>query len=55
MEMILFVEDDPEWRSMVSGALKSVGHDVLVAQNASEAMHLVERARLAFKVQRSFR
>lgn len=39
---ILFVDDDKEWRSLVSATLKGVGHDVLTARDATEAMAQAE-------------
>lgn len=39
---ILFVDDDEHWRSVVGITLKGVGHDVLTAKDASEAMRLCE-------------
>ena len=35
---ILFVDDEEEWRDMVSAALAGAGFDVLAASDASEAM-----------------
>ena len=43
---ILFVEDEPEWQSIVEEGLKAVGHEVLTAKDASEAMQLGEGAAL---------
>lgn len=43
---ILFVDDDEHWRSIVTIALKEVGHEVLAAADASEAMVLTERVEL---------
>ena len=39
---ILFVEDDEHWRSIVTIALKEVGHEVLAAADASQALTLTE-------------
>jgi DNA-binding response OmpR family regulator len=39
---ILFVDDDKDWRSVVSTTLKGVGHDVLTARDATEAMAQAE-------------
>jgi DNA-binding response OmpR family regulator len=39
---ILFVDDEPEWRSVVAEGLKAVGHEVIVAGDASEAMERTE-------------
>jgi len=35
---ILFVDDDPEWRLMVSVCLREAGYQVLAVQGASEAL-----------------
>ncbi len=35
---VLFVDDDKDWREMVSGSLGAAGFDVLTAANSSEAM-----------------
>jgi DNA-binding response OmpR family regulator len=39
---ILFVDDEEEWRTVVAAALSGIGHAVLTAADASEAMHLTE-------------
>ena len=38
MKKILFVDDERDWRAVVSATLKEIGHETLVAKNASEAM-----------------
>jgi DNA-binding response OmpR family regulator len=43
---ILFVDDEEEWRLMVSSALESAGFNVVVAKDASDAMHKAEGAGL---------
>jgi len=43
---ILYVDDEPDWRAVVQEGLKAVGHAVLTAKNASEAMERVEGVRL---------
>ncbi len=43
---ILFVDDEEDWRTVVSATLKSAGHEVLAARDASEAMRLSEGASL---------
>lgn len=35
---ILFVDDDPDWRLMVSVCLKEAGYQVLAVQGAGEAL-----------------
>jgi len=35
---ILFVDDDPGWRQMVSSWLKDAGYDVLAVQDAAQAL-----------------
>ena len=37
---ILLVEDEPEWRAIVVEGLKAVGHEVLAAKDASEALQM---------------
>ncbi len=37
---ILFVEDEPDWRLIVTEGLKAVGHEVVAAKDASEALEL---------------
>jgi DNA-binding NtrC family response regulator len=37
-QKILFVDDDPDWRLMVSVCLKEAGYHVLAVQGASEAL-----------------
>ena len=41
---ILYVEDLEEWRSLVSSLLTPEGFEVLVAKDASEAMHAFDSA-----------
>lgn len=43
---VLFVDDEEEWRSMVESSLGSAGFDVLVANDASDAMRLAEATEL---------
>ena len=43
---ILFVDDDEHWRSIVTLALKEVGHEILAAADASQAMALTEGVEL---------
>ena len=38
VKKILYVDDEQTWREMVAEALKAVGHEVLTAKDASEAM-----------------
>jgi DNA-binding response OmpR family regulator len=38
VKKILYVDDEQAWRDMVTEALRAVGHDVLTARDASEAM-----------------
>src|SRR6476646_6581864 len=35
---VLFIDDDPKWREMVSVTLQGGGYEVITAQDASEAM-----------------
>jgi DNA-binding response OmpR family regulator len=39
---VLFVDDEEEWRTAAAAALVGIGHEVLTAADASEAMHLTE-------------
>lgn len=39
---ILFVDDEQEWRALVTEGLKAAGHDIILAENASEAMERSE-------------
>lgn len=39
---ILFVDDEEEWRTVVAAALSEIGHEILTAADASEAMRLME-------------
>ena len=43
---ILFVDDEEDWRTVVAAALSGIGHEVLTAADASEAMHLTEGSSL---------
>ena len=43
---ILFIDDDEHWRSVVTIALKGVGHEVLAAADASQALALTEGVKL---------
>jgi DNA-binding response OmpR family regulator len=43
---ILFIDDDEDCRTMVAETLRPQGHEVLTAADASEAMRLMERAKL---------
>jgi DNA-binding response OmpR family regulator len=43
---VLFVDDDENWRGKVSNSLKSAGHDVLAAKDATQAMLQAEEAKL---------
>ena len=43
---ILFVDDDEHWRSVVAIALTGVGHEVLGAADATQAMTLMEGVNL---------
>jgi DNA-binding NtrC family response regulator len=43
---VLYVDDEADWRSIVASTLKNVGHDVLTASDATEAMQLSEGAQL---------
>lgn len=44
---ILFVDDDPDWRSMVTTCLKDAGYNVLAVRDASEALLQTDEARLS--------
>lgn len=39
---ILFVDDEEGWRTVVTATLSEIGHEVLTAADASEAMRLVD-------------
>ena len=39
---VLFVDDEKEWRSVVASALSGIGHEVLTAADASEAMRVTD-------------
>jgi two-component system nitrogen regulation response regulator NtrX len=39
---ILFVDDELDWRGIVATALEDVGHQVIAAKDASEAMQQTE-------------
>lgn len=43
---ILYIDDEAEWRSVVAAGLKGVGHEILVARDASEAMQRSEGVQL---------
>ena len=43
---ILFVDDEEDWREIVAATLKGVGHEVMTAKDASEAMQLSEGVKL---------
>ena len=43
---ILHVDDENEWRAMVATCLQAAGHDVLTANDASEAMAKAEGVEL---------
>lgn len=43
---VLFVDDDPHWRELAAIGLGGAGYDVLVAQDASEALQRAEGAEL---------
>ena len=43
---ILFIDDEADWREIVAATLKGVGHDVMTAKDASEAMQLGEGVKL---------
>jgi two-component system response regulator FlrC len=43
---ILFIDDEEDWREIVATTLKGVGHDVITAMDASEAMKLSEGVKL---------
>lgn len=46
MKKILFVDDERDWRSVVAATLKEIGHEVIAAPNASEAMKCADRTEL---------
>ena len=46
MNQILYVDDEANWRDMVGETLRAVGHEVLTAGDATEAMEKQEGARL---------
>ncbi len=41
---ILFVDDDKEWRYLVSSGLNDIGYEVVTAQDASEALARMDGA-----------
>jgi DNA-binding NtrC family response regulator len=43
---VLYVDDDKDWRDVVSVALKDAGHEVMTARDATEAMQLTEGVKL---------
>lgn len=43
---ILFIDDEADWRLIIREALNEIGHEVLTAGDASEAMQLTEGASL---------
>jgi two-component system response regulator FlrC len=43
---VLFIDDDQEWREMVSVSLENAGYEVVAAKDASEAMEKGEGAKL---------
>jgi CheY-like chemotaxis protein len=43
---ILFVDDDKDWRDVVSVTLKDAGYEVLTANTATEGLRLTEGVRL---------
>ncbi len=47
MAKIVFAEDDPTIQKLVSFALRSMPHELYLAQNGIEALELVERERPA--------
>jgi DNA-binding response OmpR family regulator len=47
---ILFVDDDADWRTMVSTGLKEAGYNVLAVRDASEALLQTEEEGLALIV-----
>ena len=42
---ILFVDDEADWRFMVSEYLKEAGHEVLTAKDGSEAIDAADKAK----------
>jgi len=46
-KQILYVDDDKEWREVVSVTFQDDGHEVLTAKDATEAMRLAADAKLA--------
>ena len=44
---VLFVDDDKDWRDVVTTFLQEVGHEVLAAKDATEAMRLTEGVTLS--------
>jgi DNA-binding response OmpR family regulator len=44
---ILFVDDDADWRGLVSTYLEESGYDVLTAKDASEALAKADSVKLA--------
>ena len=45
MGRVVFVEDDPAIRKLVSAALRATAHEVHMATNGREGLELVERVR----------
>jgi CheY-like chemotaxis protein len=39
---ILFVDDEEDWRTVVAEVLRGIGHEVVTAADASEAMRLTD-------------
>jgi DNA-binding response OmpR family regulator len=46
VKKILFVDDEPDWRTTVETWLKDAQYDVLLAGDATEAMQFAEGAKL---------
>jgi len=47
---ILYVDDDKDWRDVVTGTLHDAGHEVLTAKDATEAMVLTEGVKLGLTI-----
>lgn len=47
---ILFVDDDKDWRELVSAALQDCGYQVLTARDATEALVRTEGVRLGMVI-----
>jgi len=43
---ILFVDDDVDWHFLVNGSLRDAGYDVLIANDAGEALRHVDENKL---------